>query len=146
MIRAYSQQDFEAVVGLFEANSPTFFDSSEKQDFVHYLLHEREDYFVVEKENNIIGAGGVNYPSNKYPNTSLSWGMIHPKFHRKGIGRKLTIYRLKHLQKQNISNVVVRTSQLTAVFYEKLGFKQTKVKKDYWAKGLDLYQMEITLC
>ncbi len=31
--------------------------------------------------------------------------------------------------------------QLTNLFYEKSNFVPTTIKKDYWAKGFDLYEM-----
>ena len=37
----------------------------------------------------------------------------------------------------------LRTTQLAFQFYEKMGFELDKTKKDFWAKGFDLYQMKM---
>ena len=109
---------------------------------VHYLENETEDYFVVEELGEIVGAGGINYePQTK--TAVISWDIIKPNQHGKGIGRKLTQHRIQHIHtKPDIEKIVVRTSQHTYKFYEKMGFKLLKVEKDYWAEGFDLYEME----
>tara|TARA_B110000285_G_scaffold234402_1_gene311224 strand:+ start:2948 stop:3142 length:195 start_codon:yes stop_codon:yes gene_type:complete len=63
-----------------------------------------------------------------------------------GIGRKLLNHRLSLLKSEkSIQKIIVRTSQITFLFYEKFGFELKEVKKDYWSKGFDLYHMEIDL-
>lgn len=144
MIRAYEQNDKFKILQLLDSNTPTYFSPSEKKDFVHYLDNEVEDYFVIEKEGQIIGAAGVNYfPKQKI--ARLAWGMIHPNHQKKGIGSQLTKHRIQHILKNpSIDLIVVRTSQIVFKFYEKLGFKLHTIKKDYWAEGFDLYQLHLS--
>ncbi len=141
-IRHYTPKDKEAVIQLLNSNTPEFFDDSEKEDLVKYLESEVEDYFVVEENLQIIGAGGINY-FLKENTACISWDIISPDSQGKGIGSKLTRHRIKHLNKNNeIDLIVVRTSQLVHKFYERMGFKLVKVEADFWADGYDLYQME----
>jgi len=42
-----------------------------------------------------------------------------------------------------IEKISVRTSQFASKFYEKFGCKLLEVVKDYWAKGIDMYRMEL---
>jgi len=141
-IRKYISNDKEAVIQLLDMNTPEFFDKSEKEDYVWYLENEIEDYFVAEENKEIVGAGGINYfPDEK--TARISWDMVKPNSQGKGVGRKLTEHRIKHLNKNDgIDLLVVRTTQLVFKFYEKLGFKLIKIEKDFWADGFDLYQME----
>lgn len=90
----------------------------------------------------IIGSGGINYfPTEK--TARISWDMVHPVYHGKGIGRSLVEHRLAVIrEKTDYRNVIVRTSQITFIFYQKMGFSLDKVEKDYWAKGFDLYVMK----
>lgn len=143
MIRKYSEKDKSALVNLFRLNTPQFFDPSEEKDFIHYLDYETEDYFVLEQNDQIIGCGGINYFPQQ--NTArLSWDMIHPDYKRQSLGKLLTEHRLKHIRKNSgIDRVVVRTTQLVYKFYERMGFQLQKVENDFWAKGFDLYQMEL---
>jgi len=141
-IRPYIASDKAAVLQLFDLNTPQYFDKTERAGLVHYLENETEDYFVVEELGEIVGAGGINYePQTK--TAVISWDIIKPNQHGKGIGRKLTQHRIQHIHtKPDIEKIVVRTSQHTYKFYEKMGFKLLKVEKDYWAEGFDLYEME----
>ncbi len=143
IIRKYTHQDKSSVIELLQQNTPDFFDPSEEKDFKYYLAHEIEDYFVIEQDNQVIGSGGINYfPKNN--TAKISWDFIAPKFQGKGIGKKLTEYRIEYLKKKTeIKRIIVRTSQFTYLFYEKLGFKLEKIEKDFWAKGYDLYQMKM---
>ncbi|KAA6438200.1 GNAT family N-acetyltransferase [Rufibacter glacialis] len=142
-MRKYQQDDKAAVIALLRLNTPDFFDPSEQIDLEEYLESKLEDYFVVEENAEIIGAGGINYfPKEK--TARISWDIIKPEAQGKGVGRKLMEYRINHLnKKKEIELIVVRTTQLVYRFYEKMGFKLTKVEKDFWAKNFDLYQMEL---
>ncbi|MFK7935970.1 MAG: GNAT family N-acetyltransferase, partial [Saprospiraceae bacterium] len=139
MIRTYQNEDLPQLLELISRNIPKYFDASEKKDYQDYLTSKREDYFVFEKDEHIIGAAGINYfPTEK--TARLSWDMIDPAFQGQGIGKQLVFYRLNHIQKAtDYRQVIVRTSQLAEKFYAKFGFQTERVEKDYWAKGFDLF-------
>ncbi|HUH29334.1 GNAT family N-acetyltransferase [Gelidibacter sp.] len=144
MIRRYSHKDKIKVIDLFRRNTPKYFDPSEEFDLENYLLRELEDYFVFEKNSEIIGAGGINYfPEEKL--ARISWDMIEPNSQGKGIGRELIQYRMNLLSKNHaVEIVMVRTSQHAYKFYEKVGFELEKVERDFWARNFHLYQMKMT--
>ena len=143
MIRKYSNSDKPKIIELLRKNTPEYFDSSEEKDFENYLDNELEDYFVYEMNSEIIGAGGINYFTEQKL-ARISWDMIEPNLQGNGIGKKLTQYRINHINKNpKIELIVVRTTQLVYKFYEKMGFKLEKVEKDFWAKNFDLYQMQM---
>lgn len=143
MIRKYSTTDKLKVIGLLKKNIPQYFDPSEEADYKDYLENELEDYFVYEQNHEIIGAGGINYfPKEKL--ARISWDMIDPASHGKGIGKELVQFRIHHIkQHTNIETIIVRTSQVVYKFYERMGFELVKVEKDYWAKNFDLYLMKM---
>lgn len=145
MIRPYQPQDKNRLLQLLQLNTPRYFASEEATDFVEYLNHKKEDYFVFEKEDQLVGCAGVNYfPEEK--TARLSWDMIHPDMHGKGIGKQLTLHRIAHIRQQKLySSIVVRTSQLAYLFYQKFGFEVENIEKDYWAEGFDLYVMRLHL-
>ncbi|NOU62250.1 GNAT family N-acetyltransferase [Marinifilum caeruleilacunae] len=143
MIRDYTKKDKQRVIELLVQNIPEYFAPSEEEDFVHYLDHELEDYFVYVEGATIIGAGGVNYfPEEKI--ARISWDMIDTHSQGKGVGKDLLRHRINHINKKSgIDFIEVRTSQLAYKFYEKMGFALETIEKDYWAKGFDLYQMKM---
>ena len=156
-IRFYQNTDKEAVIKLIQLNIPTYFEESEEEDFVDYLEKYKEDYFVIadKSTNQIIGCGGINYffdenvvgndTNNGINLARISWDIIDPNFQGQGIGKKLLLHRINHIQSKNIKIIVVRTSQLAYKFYQKVGFELEKTEKDFWAKGFDLYQMKMNL-
>ena len=97
----------------------------------------------LNENSKIIGAGGINYFTEQKV-ARISWDMIDPRYQGNGIGKKLTKYRINHLNSNSkIESIIVRTTQLVYKFYEKLGFELEKVEKDFWAKDFDLYQMKM---
>lgn len=130
-IRSYNHRDKEKVLQILDLNTPAFFDAIERKEFIQYLENEVEDYFVVEENNEIIGAGGINY-FPKERKARIAWDMIKPNAQGKGIGRHLTQHRIDHINtKKGFDLIIVRTSQLAFQFYEKLNFKIVKLKKTF---------------
>lgn len=143
MIRPYSEKDKAAAVALFEANVPEFFVAHEIEDIKKYLDDEREDYFVLELNGEILACGGINYEP---AHAVISWDAVHPEHRKTGLGGKLLKHRLEHLSNQaKYQKVIVRTSQLSYGFYQKYGFKLEQVVEDYWSPGYHLYYMTLDL-
>jgi ribosomal-protein-alanine N-acetyltransferase len=140
-IEQYSPEHLEAVIGLLRLNTPAFFAPAEEADLLHYLTHEIEEYFIVRWNGEIMGCGGINLKDDRKTGV-ISWDMIHPAMHGKGLGSALTQYRIKHLlDSHHVKEIIVRTTQLSCGFYEKQGFVLVDVVEDYWAEGYDLYYM-----
>jgi [ribosomal protein S18]-alanine N-acetyltransferase len=139
-IREYRDSDKEEVISILEQNVPDYFAEDEINDFRSYIADEIEDYYVAKLDDRIVGAGGINYEKD-LGIAKISWDFIHPEFHGKGIGRALLNYRLQRVRHQNATTIIVRTSQLAYRFYERHGFELSEIKKDYWAKGFDMYHM-----
>jgi len=145
MIRPYQPTDKEELLTILRLNTPRYFDATEETDFITYLDQHREAYFVVEENGVLLGAGGINYV-NEGKTARISWDLFHPNAQGKGLGGQLTRFRIATIQQQpKVEQIIVRTSQLAYGFYEKIGFSLIKIKKDFWAKGFDLYEMEIAL-
>lgn len=142
-IRPYTNHDKNAILSLFQLNTPDYFSPDEENDLINYLENEIELYFVLEVDQKIVGSGGINFSSDE-SHAKISWDFLHPDYQRKSLGTKLLKHRLDLIQKMDKVKIIsVRTSQLAYPFYEKSGFKLKEVVKDYWAKGFDLYRMEL---
>jgi ribosomal-protein-alanine N-acetyltransferase len=141
IIREYNFEDKPKLLEILKLNVPKYFAESEIVDLNNYLDHEIDKYYVLVFENQIIGAGGINFEEN---NTigKISWDFIHPDFQGIGAGTKLLKHRLEILKSMHeIKTISVRTSQLVYKFYQKNGFVLKEVINDYWAQGFDLYNM-----
>lgn len=141
-IRAYMTTDKDAVMKLIRLNIPEYFAADEEEDFNRYLDNERELYYVLLLNNKIVGCGGINFADNKTTG-KISWDILHPQYQGKSFGTQLLKHRIEKLKSiGSIQKITVRTSQLAYQFYEKQGFELKEIKKDYWAKGFDMYSME----
>ena len=142
-IRPYEKSDFAAVISLFRLNTPLYFSSEEEEDLIYFLENEREQYYVVSINKEIVGCGGYNLSEDKSTGI-ICWDIVHPNFQSKSIGRNLLNYRTTQIKNtKNIRKITVRTSQMVYPFYEKHGFTIVEIVKDYWSKGFDLYQMDL---
>ena len=140
-IRPYNIEDKGKLIEILTLNVPEYFAESEIEDLDNYLDDEIEQYFVAELNEEIVGAGGINF-ENDYKTGIISWDFINPKFQGIGLGTQLLRYRIELLKSmKSIETISVRTSQLAYKFYEKNGFVLKEIKKDYWAKGFDMYKM-----
>lgn len=141
-IRPYKSSDKTALLNLIDLNTPKYFAIAEKADFENYLENERELYFVITSESEIIGCGGINFEEEKSTGI-ISWDIIHPDYQGKSYGKQLLNHRLDILkQMKSTQRIIVRTSQETNLFYEKTGFQLKKIVPNYWAEGFHLYLME----
>jgi ribosomal-protein-alanine N-acetyltransferase len=150
--RVYTSSDHESCVQIFSSNVPIFFDSIELEGFKSWLLSKDhgvkahktnvyESYSVVELKGLVIGCGGF-YITENLTEARMAWGMINYNFHKKGIGRQFLEFRLRQIQQMNqVIPIALDTTQNTFRFFEKMGFKVTSIKKGYYTKGLDRYDM-----
>jgi len=141
-IRPYTQKDKQSLIELLRLNTPQYFAPEEEKEFIHYLDHELEHYFILEADQTIAGCGGINFSGNPAIG-KISWDMLHPEYQGKSLGSILLKHRIEKLKAfPQLEKIIVRTSQLAYKFYEKNGFRLLDIKEDYWAKGFDLYHME----
>ncbi len=136
IIREYDISDQRAVISLMRQNTPKYFAAEEEMDLKKYLESEIELYYVVILEDQIVGAGGINFDDNKTIGV-ISWDIFHPEYQGQSLGKQLVKYRIDKLQTLNsMEEIIVRTSQITYKFYEKQGFEVIEIFKNYWQKDL----------
>ncbi|RZK42576.1 MAG: GNAT family N-acetyltransferase [Pedobacter sp.] len=142
IIRKYETSDKDDVINLIKLNTPEFFAPDEEEDLKKYLETERDLYYVLLYDGEIVGCGGINLAEEKTIG-KISWDIFHPNYQGKSLGTKLLKHRIDKLNSiDSIQKITVRTSQLTYRFYEKQGFELFEIIKDYWAEGFDMYYME----
>jgi len=142
-IRKYAEKDTENVVSIFRSNIPKYFSQEEEIGLRKFLANFRStEYVVMENDGEIIGSGGIAL--NGDDTVSLCWGMIRSDFIGKGLGKRLTEYRIDLSQKRfGDLPIVISTSQHTQGFYEKFGFKLIECILNGFAPGLDNCKMRL---
>ncbi|WP_084418803.1 GNAT family N-acetyltransferase [Arenibacter certesii] len=73
----------------------------------------------------------------------MTWIFFNLSYSGKGLGKQSVEYCLKILSKdKRVENFIVTTSQHAYKFFEKFDFSIIQNEKNYWGKGLDVYEME----
>jgi ribosomal-protein-alanine N-acetyltransferase len=131
---------------------PLYFAEEELPLFFNFLDRDallRGSYSVIFNDEIIVGCGGIalNQPT-KFTNelhVIMTWGMVDNMNHKKGFGKKLLLFRIQQTKELYPEvKIALGTTQHTFSFFEKYGFNTVAYEKDHWAKGLDLYQMELS--
>jgi N-acetylglutamate synthase-like GNAT family acetyltransferase len=144
-LRPYLPADRDLCLGLFDSNTPHFFDSRERRKFEEFLDEQHCPYFVMEHDGAIVGCGGFAIEPDK-ATARLVWGMVRSDSHKLGLGRYLLLFRLREITKVGgIQMVHLDTPQHSALFYEKQGFKIIRTVKDGYGPGLDRVEMMMKL-
>lgn len=142
MIRAFVSDDTEAVVELFRSNIPKYFGPDEEPGLREYLAVFPENYYVIELDGKIVGAGGIAL--NDDDTVSLCWGMVHNDHLGTGLGKLLTKYRMERSREVFGNKPMVNsTSQHTEGFYKKLGFVTVEHTPDGFGPGIDICKMRL---
>lgn len=154
IIRPYTIADKAACLEAFKSNMPEYFAAAELPDFESWLDEQAkqttatpgnvtEQYFVIEKSAKVIGCGGY-YIDLPKQTAIMTWGLVNRAFHRQGIGKELFQYRITAIQSIcSTCKIILDTSQYAFPFFQKWGFTITKISKDFYAKGIDRYDMEL---
>jgi len=144
-IRKYKQSDNAGLMQIFKLNTPLYFDLVEQKHFNAYLRTHADTYFVITEKRKIIGGGGYHI-SEDAKTGRISWNLIHPDHKNLGHGNKIVSYCIGLIKKNRpLTLIHVCTSQFAYGFYSKFGFRIVEIKKDFWAPGLDLYKMEMSI-
>lgn len=144
-VRPYAPTDHNTCLELFDSNAPRFFAPEERAEFIEFLEQPPGFYFVIENDAGIlIGCGG--YDEIKGAGV-LTWGMVRQDLHKQGVGRFLLRERITHLQEQypHLTEIHMNTSQHSVNFFEREGFRATKIKMNGFAPGLHEYHLTLTL-
>lgn len=152
-IRPYLVSDKIQCIEAFTSNVPLYFTQSEIQDFSNFLdeyvqLDAEEHtawkthYFVIEINERIIACGGFGKRTG-YDELTLIWGLAHLEYHKQGYGIALLEHRLNEIKRLYPGTPVnIDTTQHSAPFFEKYGFKTLSVINDYYEKGMHRYDMQ----
>ena len=140
-IRPYLPADRDSCLTIFRSNVPRYFDSSELPEFENFLEKPDGDYFVVEIDGAVVACGGCYVRDGT---GCLSWGMVSRENHRGSVGTKLLVWRVDLLFAQpEISEVAIDTSQHTAGFFARYGFRTRQQIKDGFGRDIDLISMSL---
>ena len=151
-IRMYENGDKYACIQAFISNVPKYFTEQEITEFETFLdVYENKQipnpqsqttfYYVLLHQGKIIACGGFG---DRYDDghLTLTWGLVHQSYHKMGFGKDLLAYRLQAMKmKFKRFELCLDTTQYSFGFFEKFGFVTEKISANFYAKGLDRFDM-----
>ena len=146
MLRPYSEADRSVVLALFDANVPAFFAPGER----HWMEDSLDDLdgpaFLVTVGGVAAAFGGYEM-WDYYDKALLCWGMAHPRFHGRGLGRWLLAARLALIAEETPPTrwVTVDTSPKIAPFFLSQGFETASVWPQGYRTGGDMHVLRFDL-
>jgi ribosomal-protein-alanine N-acetyltransferase len=147
----YNGSHRQSCVDMFLSNTPSFFAPVEQPLFESWLDdlekgRQRKDaviYNYVLFEDQLPVASGGFYVGALDHKARMAWGMVHRAHHRRGLGREFLNFRIRRIRQMfPYSLIALDTTQFSFGFYEKQGFVVTGITKDFYAPGMDRYDME----
>lgn len=140
-IRPFDPEDRDACLALFDSNVPEFFAPHERAEFGTWL-HDPGEYFVLEDGGRVMACGGVWLdPDSSERPAGLSWGMVARNTHRQGYGSELLAFRLERLRALGATEAHLDTSQHSAPFFGRFGFREVRRVPGGYGPGLDRVDM-----
>jgi len=150
--RDYKPSDRAACLELFNSNMPKFFDPVELPLYEGWLdaldkgekvfdKNRAEHYFVAEKDGKIVACGGLCIRAEK-DFASMAWGMVDNSLHKQGLGKAFLEFRIKTVGERYPGfGIELDTTQHSFGFFEKFGFRTTKITENSYAPGMHRYDM-----
>lgn len=140
-IRPYAAADRAACLAIFRSNLPRYFDPTELPEFEDFLERPSGDYVVLEQDGLVVACGGCYLREGV---GRLSWGMVSQQHHRASLGTALLVWRINHLfQHTETPEITIDTSQHTAGFFARHGFRTTLQVADGFGPGIDRVAMSL---
>ncbi len=140
-ISPYQETDRPSLVSIFKENVPEFFAPHELDEYVDYLGKYGNSYYSIRNQDMVIGGVGIMVDREKQTG-SITWIFFSNSSKGTGAGTA-AVNEMLDIMRSNpdVTEFRVRTSQHAFEFFERFGFRIDKTEKDYWAEGLDLYDM-----
>jgi len=143
-IRPYTPDDLEACLAVFDRNAPKYFAWSDRTEFSTFLGSPSGVYLAGAIEGRgVISCGGW-YVKEAEQVAGLTWGMVDPSLHGKGLGRILLAERIRQIREDGRARQIrLRTTPSIQGFFERSGFIQKRIVADGLGPGFDLVEMEL---
>lgn len=140
--RAYTPEDAEACLALFDANCPRFFAPGERADYAAYL-DRVSAYRMCLTDGVVSGAFGV--APGLSGRAHLNWILIDPASQGMGIGRAMMRVAIDEARALGAGILDIAASQHSAPFFARFGARELAHMPDGWGPGMHRIDMELTM-
>ncbi len=138
---AYTAKDKAACLQLFDRNCPAFFAPNERDDYAAFLDAAPPDYELCCQGELVVGAFVLICRDGQHG--ALNWILLSPELQGLGVGRAIMQRVMLLAQAQQISQISIAASHLSAPFFAKFGAKTVAVTPDGW--GTNMHRVDMVL-
>ena len=135
----FNRQDLPDCLAIYDSVAAAYFIPQDREDFADFLIRYNDPYFIGRLDGIAAACGGFRLKTPTL--ASLTWGIVHQRFQRSGLGAELLRYRIEAAHRLGVEQVEIRTSQLTEGFFQKYGFARTRLVEDGLGPGIHLVEM-----
>jgi hypothetical protein len=139
LLRSFESNDLAACRELYLLNEPERFPAGFLQDFEKNIDSPDCTFVVACSEDRIVGVGGVKALPMSTSSVSLLYGIVHPSWHRRGIGSALLLGRLCILPEPDpYYRLHLSPLHASSSYYTRYGFAFTEQMR-YLSQLFDIY-------
>jgi len=118
VVRLWKPEDTQACLEIYQMNAPGRFPPEVEREFEKVLKRDNGSMLVIEHKGRIVACGGTSLDGCQ---ATLIYGLIHPEFQRKGVGRLLLLSRLARFHGPAVS-VNICAVEDSIGYYQRFGF------------------------
>lgn len=140
MFQPYTPLFLEPCLALFDLNTPTYFATNERDDYLAFLSEKPDFYQIGVLDNEVVAAFGL--VCDKHAKRGrINWIMVNPHAHGKGIGRKMMQHSAALAMDSGVNAIDIAASHLSAPFFAKFGAEIVLETPDGWGQGMHRVDM-----
>lgn len=138
----YDQSHFEGCLALFDRNTPAYFATNERNDYIEYLRSDPAGYQVALAQQKPVAAFGL---AGQGDLGRISWIMVCPAAKGQGVGAQMMERAQWSAAEANFKCLSIAASHLSAPFFARFGAEEIKFIPDGWGAGMHRVDMELRI-
>ncbi|MEO0422999.1 MAG: GNAT family N-acetyltransferase [Pseudomonadota bacterium] len=141
--RAYQETDRAVCMRILDANTPRFFATNEREQYLAFLDTESARYRVCVTADKVIGAFGLSRDGSG--DAHLNWILIDPAAQGRGIGSKIMAKVISDARDLGARSMKIAASHKSCPFFERLGATVESTQEHGWGNGMHRVDMRLAL-
>ncbi|MEM7740201.1 MAG: GNAT family N-acetyltransferase [Pseudomonadota bacterium] len=135
----YNESHREAVLCLFDDNTPTHFHPDERVILEQFLSEQARVYHVVLDGDHVVAAFGLSHDGQG--RGRIVWFMAHPHWHGQGLGRMMIERLREQAVEKCVRTIDIAASHRSEAFYAHFGAKTESRTEHGWGKDMHRVDM-----
>lgn len=142
MFQPYSPSFLEPCMALLDVNTPTYFATNERDDYLAFLSEVPDFYQIGILDNEVVAAFGLVCDKHTQ-RARINWIMVNPLVHGKGVGRQMMQHSMSLALDSGMTVIDIAASHLSAPFFAKFGAEVVEETPNGWGEGMHRVDMQL---